>query len=108
MLELGTGKENFRGSCNGKILHNLGESYLSPVKREKKKNRKKNCVKYTRSMLTIFAFILLNVETELHKNKIIVVTYFQFFQTYAYYTFFGHFKKYLKILDTKANFQAFV
>jgi hypothetical protein len=41
MLELGMGKENFRGSCNGKILHNLGESYLFHVKREKKKKRKK-------------------------------------------------------------------
>ncbi len=37
MLELGTGKENFRGSCNGKILHNLAVSYLSPLKRGKKK-----------------------------------------------------------------------
>jgi len=37
MLELGTGKENFRLSCNGKILHNLAVSYLSPVKRGKKK-----------------------------------------------------------------------
>jgi hypothetical protein len=39
MLELGTGKENFRGSCNRKNLHNLGESYLFHVKREKKKKR---------------------------------------------------------------------
>jgi hypothetical protein len=64
MLELGTGKENFRGSCNGKILHNLAKSYLSHVKREKKK--KGNFffgVKYKRSMLTIFAFILLSVQT---------------------------------------------
>jgi hypothetical protein len=37
MLELGTGKENFRGSCNGRILHNLAVSYLSHVKRGKKK-----------------------------------------------------------------------
>jgi hypothetical protein len=38
----------------------------------------------------------------------IVVTYSQIFQTYAYFTFFWLLKKYLKIFDTKANFQAFI
>jgi hypothetical protein len=67
-------------------------------------NEKLHAQKY--KILTIHSFW----KHKTSKSKqCIVVTYFQFDSNIrVLYVFFGLLKKYLKILDIKANFQAFV